>query len=82
MAECDEVLPECAAKLASIEATQETHGKLLERIVQGINGNGGPGMKTRLDRLEQVEKNRKWAIRTLAAAVIGILTRIFYGMFK
>jgi len=82
MAECDEVLPECAAKLAGIGATQETHGKLLERIVNGIDGDGEPGIKTRLDRLEQVEKNRKWAIRTLAAAVIGILTRILYGMFK
>lgn len=82
MKECEKILPECAARLAKIEQAQEAHGKVLDRIDRGINGNGDVGLKTRLDRLEQIEKNRKWAIRTLAAAVAGMLVRAFYGLFR
>lgn len=38
-----------------------------------INGNGTPGAKVRVDRLEQADQRRKWLIRAMSLPVIGVL---------
>lgn len=45
----------------------------LARIEYGIFGNGEPGIKTRLDRLEQDAARRKWHIRAVVTGVIAAL---------
>lgn len=60
-------------------ARQEVHAsnftKRLDRIEVSLDGNGKPGIKTRLDRLEQTEKGRcrlAWiAITAAGGAVIA-----------
>lgn len=45
----------------------------LTRVEEAINGNGKPGIKTRLDRLEQWIEGRKWAEKLVLTGVIGAL---------
>jgi len=40
-------------------------------IQHSLDGNGGPGMKVRLDRIEQLESGRKWHIRTIWGAMMA-----------
>ena len=57
----------------------ETH---FQKIGDVIDGNGTPGMKTRMDRIEQVEASRKWHIRTLWAAIVTGVCTWFVGLVK
>lgn len=45
--------------------------KHFESLNMFINGNGAPGAKTRIDRLEQVEQGRTWNFRMLWTALVG-----------
>lgn len=38
-----------------------------------IDGNGRPGAKVRLDRIEQADLRRKWLVRAMSLPVIGII---------
>lgn len=66
-------LPECLVRLSQIEGHLENQGKILEKIDLKLNGNGHAGVYTRLDRIEQKEKDRKWTIRVVIAAIVGLV---------
>jgi hypothetical protein len=63
MAITNEVLAEKLDNLADV----------VKKIDETINGNGNPGMKVRLDRLEQIEDGRRWNLRTIWGALVAIL---------
>lgn len=44
-----------------------------DHLEEMLNGNGQPGLKTRLDRLEQTEEGRRWNLRTIWAALVAII---------
>ncbi|MGH9429583.1 MAG: hypothetical protein ACRD2L_25135 [Terriglobia bacterium] len=49
----------------------EAHQAEMHRVLDGLNGSA-PGIKTRVDRLEQSEGSRKWHFRTIWAALVSI----------
>lgn len=50
----------------------------VDRLVHSIEGNGQPGIKIRIDRLEQNAETRRWFTRTALGAAIGsIVVSIF-----
>lgn len=60
-----------------IESTliyREAQRKTLDEHSKELWGsNSDPGLKTKVDRIEQVENNRKWAIKATYGSVIGLL---------
>ena len=52
----------------------------VNRIVEFIEGNGKPGAKIRIDRLEQVEQNRIWAWRTMFGCVAGLVLKAVFDL--
>ena len=50
---------------------QQEQGKQLDKIDHTLHGNGSPGMKTRLDRLEQQNARSEKHFWTLWPALIG-----------
>ena len=76
---CPTPLPECEKEFAHAREQRnriEFDGKIILQLLQGTNGQ--PGMKTRLDRLEQDELRRKWFLRAVAVAVAGLFTKDFW----
>lgn len=78
------------ARIARIESTVfETHTMVREHLVEykrdkevlekhsteiwGNNGN--VGLSKKMDRMEQMEEGRKWLIRALGAASIGLIVK-------
>lgn len=53
-------------------------------VKKHLNGtiDGSPGIVTRIDRLEQIEKARLWTIRAMAMGVIAIGSHLIEGWFK
>jgi len=48
-------------------------------VIQGKNNS--PGLKTKIDRLEQSEKKRAWHFRTIWGAMVGVVMKVFYDTF-
>ena len=49
----------------------------VDKIMSYLEGqNGTPGMKIRMDRLEQAESRRSWTVRAVLVAVLGLLTKV------
>lgn len=42
----------------------------LDKILELIEGNGKPGLKVRIDRLEQVQRQAEWAYKTVIAICV------------
>lgn len=60
----------------SIRHQRETNERLAhicERHAAFIDGNGTPGAKIRIDRIEQTEKRNRWWMRALTVPVLGML---------
>lgn len=70
------------ATIAKLLTVQEAQDVKLDRILKLLDGNGTPGMLIRMDRLEQAENRRKWGVRALAGAIVGIVGRMIWGMFN
>lgn len=66
------------------KAWREHSQKLLDDHSKEIWGSGekDPGLKTKTDRLVQIEENRKWILRTLYATVVGLLAKTGWDGFK
>ena len=43
----------------------------VSEIKTTLNGNGAPGLKTRIDRLEQAAKSREWSLKMIWTALVG-----------
>jgi len=72
----------CKTTHCHLETIPEAIRRLEQSFNRALNGNGGVGINTRLDRIEQVEKGRKWTIRTLATTVIGIAAVAVFDFFS
>lgn len=67
-------LREIINKVTEISIDSKYLRQKVDRLDTAIMGNGSAaGLKTRVDRLEQVEGNRKWSIRLLWTALVGFL---------
>lgn len=55
--------------------------KCLERIQYALNGNGVPGMKTRLDRLEQFQRTSAKVLWACVAAVVTLAVKAIATVF-
>jgi hypothetical protein len=67
----DDKLDTINETLVKIAMGQEHHGEKIDRLVHAVEGNGEPGMKIRVDRLEQTAQNNKWLVRALGASLIA-----------
>ena len=56
--------------------------KMLEKHEEVIFGNGGVGLKTQVDRLEQTEQSRTWHLRALWVTILGMLAKMGFGVFQ
>lgn len=56
--------------------------KLLNEILTKLNGNGSPGIIVRLDRLEQVEKTRRWLLGVVVTQSITLIFALFLLFVK
>lgn len=57
----------------------ETQSASMQKTVYG-DGNGNKGHTLRIDRLEQTADRNKWAVRTLSAAMMGVLAKTVWGL--
>ena len=62
------------AILLKLESLIDKHDRI-------IFGNSEPGVKIRIDRLEEKEKARQWQFRSLWVAIMALLSKIFYDLF-
>lgn len=56
---------------------RESQAKLLSHHDKDLNGNGTPGIKTRIDRLERTEQLKNWVLGSIFLAVLGIIGSYF-----
>lgn len=66
----DDHIIELAAAVARIEAK-------LESIDKGVNGNGMPGLKQKVEDLE-ASKNRMWGAGALGTFLLGIAEYFYH----
>lgn len=60
--------------IAETKAYRNEQGKLLNAHSDTIwDKDGKPGLATKLDRLVEIEKNRKWTIRAIGSGVIALI---------
>ena len=70
--------------LASIDTTLKALVRTLGRLDEHMTGTSNePGLKTKVDRLEQLELGRRWQMRTFWGAVItGAVTLVMKVLNK
>lgn len=56
--------------------------KCVERIQYSLNGNGQPGLKTRIDRLENLTRTFLKALWVLFTAIAALATKAVVGLFS
>jgi hypothetical protein len=70
----------CRGELASIHAKLDR----LDEAIRGTPGNGNPGIKVRLDRLESAQAARSkllWIIATsVAALAVAAVWKLLFGV--
>lgn len=74
-------------RLGKIEANQAGDhvwraqvSESLRRILEALDGNSHPGIKTRLDRLEQAGRLVKWFAVTVFGSIIILAIRSFWSL--
>jgi len=68
---------EMQVHLATHMAHQERTAEDLTGLRKQVGGhNGTPGLTVRIDRLEQVQESRKWALRTMGAALVAMVAKL------
>ena len=68
------VIKELSEKISNAESLFISHIAEDRRM---FHGNGGTGIMTRLDRIEQREKGREWTIRAIVVAILGVFGKMF-----
>lgn len=70
----------------AMDAHQSMTDKFLEKYDHLVNGNGKPGLLTRLQELETAHRNHQGNIRVIWIAVIGVVIssawKAFIGLVK
>ena len=65
---------EIIERLARIEERVAEVREDTVELRRGVFGyNGTPGLVTRLDRIEQIETHRRWTIRAIVIALLGVV---------
>ena len=62
-----------------IQKHMDSDEKHFDQIYSFLDGNGKPGLKTRIDRMEQLEVNRKWHLGYLWTAMVSGFVAFFFG---
>jgi hypothetical protein len=74
---------EILERLTAIETTQDRVVADVSAIRYAIDGNGTPGLKIRIDRIEQREARREravWVAVTAAVGAVGMaVVRMIFG---
>lgn len=65
-----QIPPEIIDRLARIEEQVRESTRKIDSLIHLIDGNGAPGFRVRLDRLEQNEVRRRWYLSTAVGAAI------------
>ena len=72
-------------RLVEVETKLDTVCSKLDNFISKhdtvIFGNGTPGLRVKVDRLEQVEKMRSWHYRTIWAGLSGLLLKAGLDLF-
>jgi hypothetical protein len=68
----------------NIKISHTTMQNLLEKHNDSLygDGNGKVGMNVRVDRLEQIEDNRKWHLRALWGSIVAAVLKILHLSLK
>jgi len=74
-----EDLTDIKADLAVLKAAADDAKKWREGLDAFIDGNGGNGLKVRVDRLEQQEARRVWVDRAIFIGIVGLLLQVIFG---
>lgn len=62
-------------RLARIEEHVQESTRKIDSLIHVIDGNGFPGFRLRLDRLEQLEARRRWYHHTaIGAAIVSLVS--------
>ena len=68
------------ASVGNLNEKVDALNEKADRFLYAIEGNGTPGLKVRVDRLEQREESRaKWMGVAVAASISGILVALWTG---
>jgi hypothetical protein len=51
----------------------------IRRLQHLLEGNGGPGMTIRLDRVEQIQRRQGWFAGVLITALVGLVAAVVLG---
>ena len=68
------------SQMSLVSASQLMLNKHNEFLFGDTNGNKGAAI--RLDRLEGAEESRKWTFRAMWAAIVTLLTKVFYDVIS
>jgi hypothetical protein len=67
--------------VAEMRVGTESMNKKLDKVVSAIDGNGKPGLTTRVDRLEQSSRLRGKVIWLVVAAIISACVSVAFAGF-
>lgn len=69
--------------LKSIENKLDANNKMTQEMHRCLFGSASvDGLKVRVDRIEQTEDRRKWAVRTLGVGMAGMACTAIWTWFK
>lgn len=68
--------------VAVLRSQSDSARQDLNEIKYSLNGNGTPGMKTRIDRLEGSESRRVWLVRAATGSSIGAVIAAIGAWWK
>lgn len=67
-------------RLVRVETSVDSLNEKVDRVLYALEGNGTPGLKMRVDRLEQREESRaKWIGMAVTASIGGVLLALWTG---
>lgn len=79
MTERDPIRPECEAYFEEGKSRMKSIDDKVNRILHWIDGNGQPGVKVRLDRLERAQRTTNrlvwYAVAATVSAVVMMVVR-------
>lgn len=73
------VIKELSDKISNAESLFVTH---ISDDRKMFHGNGGIGIMTRLDRIEQREKGREWTIKAIIVSILGVVGKMLSDWVK
>lgn len=70
------VLLESLTKQVGEQATADREWRARQDLMVSGDGNGNPGLRLRVDRLEQSAERAKWTVRAVATAVLALVGKV------